>query len=110
MVAGLEEGQQRLVLPELVQFCLQARAIEADVEEAIERSGIRRTYTPAVMLSRWRLNMSALPPFDRARAFPLLLALFAVADTRRRERHCADGCTHEWHNLAGHPDARPTAT
>ncbi|MFG3018408.1 DUF5958 family protein [Streptomyces sp. NPDC048254] len=42
----------------LVQFCAQARATEADVPEAIARSGIRPTYTPAVMLTRSRLNMA----------------------------------------------------
>lgn len=107
--AGLAEEQQRLVLVELAQFCIQARAVETDVEKAIERSGIRQTHAPAVLLSRWRLHMPELPSYDRARAFPLLVALFAVADTRRRERYCADGCSHEWHNLAGHPEARPAA-
>lgn len=108
--AGLAEDEQRLVLTELVQFCVQARAMEADAEEAISRSGIRPTYTPAVMLTRWRLNMSELPPYDRVRAFRLLVALFAIADARRRERYCADGCSHEWHRLAARPDAGPAAT
>ncbi|MER5533547.1 hypothetical protein [Streptomyces mirabilis] len=39
------------------------------------------------MLTRWRLNMADLPSYDRARAFRPLVALFAIADTRRRERH-----------------------
>ncbi|MER8115416.1 DUF5958 family protein [Streptomyces sp. NPDC094031] len=29
------------------------------------------------------------------------MALFGVADTRRRKPYCAGGCTHEWHNLPG---------
>ncbi|MFD1660906.1 DUF5958 family protein [Streptomyces caeni] len=32
-----------------------------------------------------------------------------MADTRRRARHCADGCSHEWHHLAARPDAGPAA-
>ncbi|WP_128380839.1 DUF5958 family protein [Streptomyces cavernae] len=108
--SALVEDEQRLVLRELVQFCLQARAVEADAEEAIARSGLRPTYTPAVMLTKWRLNMSALPPYDRARAFRLLVALFAIADTRRRERYCADGCGHDWHQLAARPEVGPAAT
>nr|WP_256259290.1 DUF5958 family protein [Streptomyces mirabilis] len=52
------------------------------------------------MLTRWRLNMADLPSYDRARAFRLLVALFAIADTRRRERYCVGGCGHEWHRLS----------
>jgi hypothetical protein len=98
--AALAEDEQRLVLTELVQFCVQARAVEADADEAIARSGLRPTYTPAVMLTRWRLDMADLPSYDRARAFRLLVALFATADTRRRERYCVGGCSHEWHQPA----------
>ncbi|MGW3669229.1 DUF5958 family protein [Streptomyces sp. NPDC005141] len=32
-----------------------------------------------------------------------LVALFSVADTRRRTLHCAGGCGHEWHNLSDPP-------
>ena len=95
--ARCPEPEQRLAVRELGFFCIQARATEEDVQEAIARSGIRPTYTPAVMLSRWRLHMSALPPYDLPRAFQLLTALLAIADTRRRERYCAGGCGHEWH-------------
>ncbi|MGW4905554.1 DUF5958 family protein [Streptomyces sp. NPDC004270] len=107
---GRPEDEQRLVLRVLVQFCVQARAVEADVPEAIVRSGMRPTYTPAVMLTRWRLNMSELPPYDLPRAFRLLVALLAIADTRRRARYCADGCHHAWHQLAARPDAGPATT
>ncbi|MEU8685585.1 DUF5958 family protein [Streptomyces sp. NPDC048611] len=41
--AGLAEDEQRLVLRELTLFCLQARATQQDAEEALARSGIRRT-------------------------------------------------------------------
>ncbi|WP_307627987.1 DUF5958 family protein [Streptomyces turgidiscabies] len=26
--------------------------------------------------------------------------MLAVADGRRRERSCSDGCSHEWHRLS----------
>ncbi|WP_433354204.1 DUF5958 family protein [Microtetraspora malaysiensis] len=32
-------------------------------------------------------------------AFRLLIALLTVADGRRRERYCAGGCSHAWHQL-----------
>ncbi|MGW9077542.1 DUF5958 family protein [Streptomyces kronopolitis] len=50
--AGCPEVEQRLVVRELVHFCIQARATEGDAQEAIARSGLRPTYTPAVMLTR----------------------------------------------------------
>ncbi|MFF8028848.1 DUF5958 family protein [Streptomyces sp. NPDC007896] len=88
--------------------CARLRYFHA--EEAIARSGLRPTYTPTVMLPRWRLNMADLPSYDRARAFRLLVALFAIADTLRRERYGFGGCGHEWHQLATCEDAGPAPT
>ncbi|MER5430571.1 DUF5958 family protein [Streptomyces sp. NPDC002588] len=96
---GLAEGDQRKVLHALVLFCGQARACEEDVPESIARSGIRPTHTPAVMLTKWRFGMDRLPAYELTKSFCLLVALFSIADTRRRMLHCADGCGHEWHNL-----------
>ncbi|WP_435809916.1 DUF5958 family protein [Streptomyces mirabilis] len=73
-------------------------------------SGLRPTYTPTVMLTRWRLNMADLPCYDRAMAFRLLVALFAIADTRRCERCCVGGCSQEWHQLTTCEDAGPAPT
>ncbi|WP_256356042.1 DUF5958 family protein [Streptomyces sp. PKU-EA00015] len=30
----------------------------------------------------------------------MLVALFGIADTRRRALNCTGGCGHEWHNLS----------
>ncbi|WP_431995773.1 DUF5958 family protein [Streptomyces griseoflavus] len=95
----LAEDDQREVLHALVLFCGQARAREDDVPESIARSGIRPTHTPAVMLSKWRFGMADLPARELTKSFRLLTALFGIADTRRRTLHCAEGCTHAWHNL-----------
>ncbi|MFJ5561752.1 DUF5958 family protein [Streptomyces sp. NPDC093250] len=104
---GLSEDDQRKVLHSLVGFCGQARACEDYVPESIARSGIRPSHTPAVMLTKWRFGMAALPAYELTKSFRLLVALFSIADTRRRTRHCADGCGHEWHNLS---DLRRDAT
>ncbi|MER5199283.1 DUF5958 family protein [Streptomyces sp. NPDC002755] len=104
---GLSEDDQRKVLHSLVGFCGQARACEDDVPDSIARSGIRPTHTPAVMLTKWRFGMAALPAYELTKSFRLLVALFSIADTRRRTRHCAYGCGHEWHNLS---DPRRDAT
>lgn len=101
---GLSEGDQRKVVHALVLFCGQARAREEDVPESIARSGIRPTHTPAVMLTKWRFGMEALPAYELTKSFRLLVALFSIADIRRRALHCADGCGHAWHNLPDPPD------
>jgi hypothetical protein len=100
---GLSEDDRRQVLLSLVLFCGQARACEDDVPESIARSGIRPTDTPAVMLTKWRFGMAGLPAYELAKSFRLLVALFSIADTRRRALHCADGCGHKWHNLPDPP-------
>ncbi|MYQ96646.1 hypothetical protein GTY20_38150 [Streptomyces sp. SID4946] len=102
---GLSEGDQREVLHALVLFCGQASAREEDVPESIACSGIRPTHTPAVMLTKWRFRMEALPAYELTKSFRLLVALFSIADTRRRMLHCADGCGHAWHNLPDPPRA-----
>ncbi|MFE0192180.1 DUF5958 family protein [Streptomyces sp. NPDC058989] len=61
------------------------------------------THTPAVMLTKWHFGMDRLPAYELTKAFRLLVALFSIADTRRRTLHCAGGCGHEWHNLSGRP-------
>jgi DMSO/TMAO reductase YedYZ molybdopterin-dependent catalytic subunit len=97
---SLSEDEQRKILHALVLFCGQARACEEDVPESIARSGIRPTHTPAVMLTKWRFGMEGLPAYELTKSFHLLVALFSIADTRRRTLHCVGGCGHEWHNLS----------
>lgn len=97
---SLSEDGQRKALHSLVLFCGQARAREEDVPESIARSGIRPTHTPAVMLTKWRFRMEILPAYELTKSFRLLVAVFTIADTRRRALHCAGGCGHEWHNLS----------
>ncbi|MCA1273946.1 DUF5958 family protein [Streptomyces sp. 7G] len=100
---GLSEGDRRKVLHTLGLFCGQARACEEDVPVSIARSGIRPTHTPAVMLTKWRFGMEALPAYELIKSFRLLVALFSIADSRRRALHCAGGCGHAWHNLLNPP-------
>ncbi|MEU6088090.1 DUF5958 family protein [Streptomyces sp. NPDC047085] len=106
---GLSEDDQRKVLHALVLFCGQARACEDDVPESIARSGIRPTHTPAVMLTKWRFGMAGLPAYELSKSFRLLIALFTIADTRRRTQRCAGGCSHAWHNLAVTPSPSSSA-
>ncbi|WP_327189671.1 DUF5958 family protein [Streptomyces xinghaiensis] len=41
-----------------------------------------------------------LPAYELTKSFRLLIALFSIADTRRRTLYCAGGCSHAWHNLS----------
>jgi hypothetical protein len=38
-----------------------------------------------------------LPHAERERSFRLLLALFQIADERRRSTACLNSCSHWWH-------------
>ncbi|MEU3317125.1 DUF5958 family protein [Streptomyces sp. NPDC006662] len=89
----------------LSHYCIQARATSDDGPEAIRRASLRATHTPAVLITRGRINeqlgrIASLAPLDeRRKAFRLLISVLAVADDRRRQRFCSDGCGHEWHRL-----------
>ncbi|GAA2467337.1 hypothetical protein GCM10023100_19350 [Actinocorallia cavernae] len=72
------------------------------LSEGDQREVLRTLVSPpAVMLTKWRFGMAALPVHELTKSFRLLVALFGVADTRRRELYCAGGCAHAWHNLPG---------
>jgi hypothetical protein len=103
---GLDERGQSEVLLFLSHHCVQARAVNEDAPESIRRAGLRPTHTPAVLISRGRIDhqlgkIAALTPRDeRRKAFRLLIAVLSIADARRRERYCSGGCGHWWHGLS----------
>ncbi|GII58531.1 hypothetical protein Pth03_69200 [Planotetraspora thailandica] len=106
---GLTAEEQLAALRDLSRYCIQARATVEDGPESVRLAGIRPTHTPAVLITRGRLmeqlgKIINLPQDERAKAFRLLVALLAVADQRRRERYCAGGCSHAWHQLGTRSD------
>ncbi|WP_406335660.1 DUF5958 family protein [Streptomyces sp. NBC_00203] len=90
----------------LSHYCIQVRAVAEDGPESIRRAGLRPTHTPAVLITRGRIDQqlgkiaSLIPLDERRKALRLLIAVLAIADGRRRERFCADGCGHWWHGLS----------
>ncbi|MEV4742515.1 DUF5958 family protein [Streptomyces sp. NPDC049555] len=102
---GLNPVAQAKILRHLAQYCIQARPAAEDRTEGIRRAGLRTTHTPAVLITRGRIDqqlgkIACLTPLDeRRKAFRLLIAILAIADQRRRERICLDGCSHWWHKL-----------
>lgn len=103
---SLSAEEQSTTLRLLSQFCVQARATTEDGPESVRRAGLRATHTPAVLIARGPMDrqlgkIAGLTPHDeRLKSFRLLIAVLAVADGRRRERFCSDGCGHEWHHLS----------
>ncbi|MEZ4299425.1 MAG: DUF5958 family protein [Polyangiaceae bacterium] len=105
--SNLTETRRREVLQSLAAIILQAHPGAADVQEAIARSKLKPSHTPAVLLGKGELGAQAakivsLPSSEQQKAFVLLVALLSVADGRRRRTECALGCTHWWHqDLSG---------
>lgn len=102
---ALTPEEQSETLRFLCHHCVQARAATEDGPEGIHRAGLRPTHTPAVLITRGRIDdqlgkIASLTPLDeRRKAFRLLVAVLAIADERRRARFCSDGCGHWWHDL-----------
>ncbi|MGG8410337.1 DUF5958 family protein [Streptomyces sp. 12297] len=102
---ALSREEQSEALLFLRHHCVQARAVTEDGPESIRRAGLRSTHTPSVLITRGPIEQQlgkivGLTPVDeRRKAFRLLVAVLAVADERRRERFCSDGCGHWWHRL-----------
>jgi len=98
--------EQVKTLGVLARCCLQAHPLAKEVAQAINRSGLKPSFTPCVLLEqaiRPELALQkilALPNVEREKTFRLLIALFSIADARRRVTACSEGCTHAWHNLS----------
>ena len=95
------EAQQE-ILQRLSYMALQAGAQETDVSLAIAKSKLRPSYTPCVLLSKGRLKeqmakLLKLPTSEFIKAFFLSISLLAIADARRYNKYCQDGCSHWWH-------------
>jgi hypothetical protein len=97
--------EQSSILRDLEYIAQQAHPTAAELPMAIASSGLKKTFTPCVVLltavtTRVAISrIASLPAAEHLKSFRLLLALFSIADARRRASQCKDGCTHEWHNI-----------
>jgi hypothetical protein len=102
---GLDDGQRALALGALSLMCQQSHPTVQEGQQAILRAGLKKTFTPCVILGKAALpgkavgNIAALPAAEQVKAFRLLIALFSIADARRRATQCSNGCGHAWHQL-----------
>ncbi len=99
---GWPDDEKRAVLRRANALVLQAGAGASDVALAIAQSGVRRTRTAPVVLTKGRLDIqlakiSNLPAAELRDGLMLAISLLAIADGRRRNTKCASGCTHWWH-------------
>lgn len=101
---SLQKDDQKSVLDSLYQFCHQVHPRRDEIDEAIERSQLKKTYTPCVLIKKegyyQRLKQIVeLPSDEYLKSFQLLVVLLGIADKRRRATDCINGCSHEWHNI-----------
>lgn len=113
--SGLAPARQRLVLQEVAGYAMQAHITAADGRAGVVRSGVKPTANPSVMICMDppRYGFSGLPSAEHVKAFRVLVSVFAVADSRRRETYCKGACGHAWHNLptvAEQPWHRPSGS
>ncbi|WP_327188006.1 DUF5958 family protein [Streptomyces sp. NBC_01334] len=99
--SGLASTRQQEVLQEVAGYAMQARITTADGRAGVARSGVKPTANPSVMICMDppRYGFVGLPSAEHLKAFRVLVSVFAVADTRRRETNCKGACGHAWHNL-----------
>ncbi|MFF7715737.1 DUF5958 family protein [Streptomyces sp. NPDC007988] len=99
--SDLTPTRQQTVLQEVAEYAMQAHITAADGRAGVARSGVKTTANPSVMICMDppRYGFAGLPSAEHIKAFRVLVSVFAVADTRRRERYCKGACGHAWHHL-----------
>jgi uncharacterized protein DUF5958 len=99
--SGLSVAGRQEVLREAGGYVMQAHITAADGRAGVARSGVKPTANPSVMICMDppRYGFANLPAEEHVKAFRVLVSVFAVADTRRRETECKGTCGHAWHHL-----------
>ncbi|OKK14927.1 hypothetical protein AMK09_26465 [Streptomyces sp. CB02488] len=99
--SGLSLAGRQEVLREVGGYVMQAHITAADGCAGVARSGVKPTANPSVMICMDppRYGFAKLPDDEHVKAFRVLVSVFAVADTRRRETDCKGTCGHAWHHL-----------
>lgn len=100
----LQPIEQSQTLETLQMMVQQSHPTKEAIRSAIENAPVKQSVTPAVLLKTQSLKIAlnkiaALPPTEHRYVFTVLMCVFQVADTQRRENECSGGCTHEWHNI-----------
>lgn len=105
---NMNSEKQLEILREISNYALQAGVKESDVDAAIKKAELKKTFTPCVLIQKGNLKFQFskilnLPQEENTKTFALFLSLFSIADERRRNEKCRNGCSHWWHaNLSNH--------
>ncbi|MEU5167560.1 DUF5958 family protein [Streptomyces mutomycini] len=99
--SALSPAGRQAVLQEVAGYAMQAHITAADGRAGVARSGVKPTANPSVMICMDppRYGFAALPADEHVKAFRVLVSVFSVADTRRRQTYCKGTCGHTWHSL-----------
>ncbi|MGW7289971.1 DUF5958 family protein [Streptomyces sp. NPDC054847] len=99
--SALSPAGRRAVLQEVAGYAMQVHITAADGRAGVSRSGVKPTANPSVMICMDppRYGFAALPADEHVKAFRVLVSVFSVADTRRRQTYCKGTCGHAWHTL-----------
>ncbi|MFI8437917.1 DUF5958 family protein [Streptomyces sp. NPDC079020] len=99
--SGLSPAGRQDALREAGGYAMQAHITVADGRTGVARSEVKATANPSVMICMDppRSGFANLPADEHVKAFRVLVSVFAVADTRRREMYCKGTCGHAWHHL-----------
>mgnify|MGYP001332969924 CR=1 FL=1 len=75
---------------------------EEALNSALEATGVSPGATAVNLVRKQRTyKIPQLPTYEHAKSFPLLISLYSFSDNRRREKYCAEGCSHWWHQDPG---------
>jgi hypothetical protein len=102
---SLPESEHPGWLKTIALMCHQSHPLHEEIDRAITLAQLKPTFTPCVMIRTGEMpehvlnRVADLPADERQKAFRLMFALYCIADTRRRQTQCKNGCSHEWHNF-----------
>ncbi len=98
---GLSLAHRQEVLRDVAGYAMQAHITAAGGRAGVTQSGVKPTANPSVMICMDppRYGFARLPADEHVTAFRVLVSVFTVADTRRRQTYCNGTCGHTWHNL-----------
>lgn len=102
---SLPEAEQPGWLRTIAFMCHQSHPRREEIAPAITLAQLKPTFTPCVMIQTAAKpehaldHIAELPADERVKAFRLMFGLYCIADTRRRQTQCKNGCSHEWHNF-----------
>jgi hypothetical protein len=99
-----DQNEKKEVLQTLSVILTQAHPTRDEILSGVKKSKLKPTYTPCILITEKPFKEAIakirnLPADELEKSFLLLLSIFSISDKRRRETDCANGCSHEWHNI-----------